>query len=262
MAQEIKGQNPPDSDKVSYFNFLNFNNKLTEDYIKTVLIPAFLKAGIFKEGKKNYGMLDEMLGKYFDKLRNKTDNRYSSRFVNNYLKSLFNKISSSHLRIFKKRYTNATGETRKYDFIDSQQAIKLKISENIDLVTNINEDNANRLKKLFTDSITKGYNRSQLVKEVAKLTGKTSRRAKFIVNNEIENTYAFFNKERLIGAGIKYAVWKSHIDSKTRPAHLRFNNKKYKIGLGLYNSDTKTYEEPGFPYGCRCWNNGIVPKNK
>ena len=145
--------------------------------------------------------------------------------------------------------------------------LKLKISENINLIKSIPELYFSKLNSLIYGGISAGERASSIGKKISELSGQTKRRAEFIARDQLSKANASITEKRQKEIGVTKYIWRNMDDARVRgnPSGL-YPDSKYshwnREGV-VYSYDNPPPDgNPGQPYGCRCYAEAILPEIK
>jgi SPP1 gp7 family putative phage head morphogenesis protein len=234
--------------------FLRFMTKTQNDRFKTQVLEKLRKKDIkqFTDAKSEaYGTVYRKLFVEYKKSINK---QFSSKRIQKFVKNLYKDLDKYNKNRFYANINNQIG-------VDVESIIKTdglnsfvsnKSLESTDLIERFKTDNLVAYKQNILRRMNAGSSLKDLYEQTKKNTNFSLNRANLIARNEIKTFNTELAKKRSQNLGIKEAIWQASKDERTRGCHHRFNGKQYKIGKGLYCSESKQYEEPGEPINCRC----------
>lgn len=145
------------------------------------------------------------------------------------------------------------------------QAIQASIAENVNLITNIQEqftkDIEGSVFRSIADPNPTKSGSDALMEDLVKRVGIEKRRAQFIAEDQNSKLYTALNKERMRQNGIDKFRWKHSSAGKTpRESHLQRQHEDIGLGPGIFYLDSPQLWEgpkndqgpPGYAMRCRC----------
>lgn len=211
-----------------------FNTKAIQNLVSDAELPSLEKVLIEWQEKVEERFNDDRLKGVAEKYVNKVD-RYQSQKFRTAVDYGFG-IDISGIP----------------EFREYKPFIKSEIKKNLSLLQDLKKETMFKLEMMLRKAIEQGTNPKEIGQEIAKIEGMQERRANLIARNEVKNIIGALTKKRMLNVGFEQAEWSSSQDERVRKEHKDFNNKVYKIGVGLYNKKTKQYEEPMSAINCRC----------
>lgn len=140
------------------------------------------------------------------------------------------------------------------------QAYKAVIAENVNLIRSIAPQFLKDVQSDVWASVMKGGAMAQLSRDIKKSYGVSWRRAALIARDQNNKARAVFEEQRRKELGITEAVWLHSAGGKVpRPTHVAMNNKRYKIAVGMYDSNVQKNVWPGTEINCRCVSKSVFP---
>lgn len=149
------------------------------------------------------------------------------------------------------------------------------LSEQVDLITSLPKEAAERVHKLTLQGIVQGQRPETLAKEILKTGQVTVSRARLIARTETARTAALLTEARAKHVGSEGYIWRNSQDPVVRPAigspdFARLNT----LAMGSHRKLEGTYHRwddppivaptgerahPGCIWNCRCWAEPVLP---
>ncbi len=123
------------------------------------------------------------------------------------------------------------------------------VTENTQLVRNMNVEQTGKLETLFLRSLRDGSRSAQVVGEVATILGPSGQninRARLIARDQIGKLDGQLSRQKQTEAGIQGYVWRGALDGRERPSHVA------REGIHFDWDDPPPDGHPGQPVQCRC----------
>jgi uncharacterized protein with gpF-like domain len=106
----------------------------------------------------------------------------------------------------------------------------------------------------------KGGDLATLSKTIQEKYGIAYRRAALIARDQNNKAKAVYENVRRQELGIEEATWMhSSAGKEPRPTHVAMNEKRYKLGQGMWDSGEGEYVWPGQLINCRCTSRAVIP---
>lgn len=126
------------------------------------------------------------------------------------------------------------------------------VQENLDYISNIDEQTKQKIKTMLTGKIVGNVNRRELSKEliaeIEKITQFERNRAVLIARDQVGKLNGRLMQYRQTHAGITQYKWSSSHDQRVRPSHQEYDGKIY----DWEGNNTAPEGSPGIPIRCRC----------
>lgn len=126
------------------------------------------------------------------------------------------------------------------------------VQENLDYISNIDEQTKQKIKTMLTGKIVGNVNRRELSKEliaeIEKITQFERNRAVLIARDQVGKLNGRLMQYRQTHAGIAQYKWSSSHDQRVRPSHQEYDGKIY----DWEGKNTAPEGSPGIPIRCRC----------
>jgi len=121
------------------------------------------------------------------------------------------------------------------------------IDYNTSLIKSIPTQYIGKVESAIRNGVMAGNASREIAKEIKRLSGVTSYRAKFIARDQVSKANADLTQYRQQDLGIKEYTWITSNDERVRPSHEAHANKVYKWSEPPANTG-----HPGHDYQCRC----------
>lgn len=263
-----------------YINFLKRYNKylseLTTNNIDKIYNNLVVKHSIYKNIRKNKddddegGDYDYSLYSSSDDIDDDIDNdiiiplmsMISYEMIRNQLGKLYMSINSwTKSDIIREGNSTARKEKQaikvasdlknditmaSYNINELNEIKNDFISENIDLINNLNNEYKMKLKRLIRESIDNNYDKQTLINEIKKNLNMNMNRCKLIAVDQIGKLHGKLNMYYQTKCNIDKYVWSTMRDNRVRPSHAEREGNVYewsKPPLGGH---------PGYAIRCRC----------
>lgn len=151
------------------------------------------------------------------------------------------------------------GLRKEIDTTPVGEVIRARLAEQVDLITSIPRDAAERVHKLTLEGIANGSRASEIAKEIMR-TGDVSRsRATLIARTEVGRTSTELTRARALSVGSTHYVWKTAGDSDVRADHKELAGKVFAWDdPPIADKRTGARAHPGSIFNCRCWASPII----
>lgn len=183
------------------------------------------------------------------------------------LKGIANKINMFNLNIFR-RFIKSVPETS----YKIKEEIKMWLSENTDLITNIPVLMMTKVKDAIHDSVRQKDSLTSLKEGVKKVEMSTDKRAKLIARSQTGRLNGNIVRQRNLDLGILQYIWLTSRDERVRHSHKVLEGKtcswndvdiyKNTVNDGKWNQRTSiegVLKNPQEDFNCRCTSIAIIP---
>lgn len=139
------------------------------------------------------------------------------------------------------------------------EVIRARLAEQVDLITSLPRDAAERVHRLTLEGISNSARASEIAKEIMRTGEVTKARASMIARTEVGRTATELMRARALSVGSTHYVWKTAGDSDVRADHKKLNGKVFAWGeppVADERSGAKAH--PGSIYSCRCYAAPII----
>ena len=125
--------------------------------------------------------------------------------------------------------------------------LKEKIKENINLITNANSEQLDRLDAAFNQSILSGQEATSLDSMIAEVGETFASRARLIARDQTSKFIGELNKERQVNIGIPGYYWRTVGDNAVRDSHAENDGQYF-----TWDNPPAETGNPGEDIQCRC----------
>lgn len=132
------------------------------------------------------------------------------------------------------------------------------LARQVDLITSIPRDAADRVHKLTIDGIAKGKRYDEIAKEILKTGDVSKARATLIARTEVARTATEFTKARAQHIGSTEFIWRTAKDSDVRASHRKLEGKVFRWD-DPPECDPGHRALPGGIWNCRCYAEPVIP---
>lgn len=133
------------------------------------------------------------------------------------------------------------------------------LAEQVDLITSLPREAAQRVHKLTLNAIVEGGARASEIAQEILNTGKvTEGRAMLIARTEVARTASALTQKRSEFVGSEGYIWRTSGDSDVRKSHRQMEGKYVRWDKPPTLSDGTT-THAGQIYNCRCWPEPVLP---
>lgn len=120
------------------------------------------------------------------------------------------------------------------------------ISENIELINNLNNDYKIKLKRIIRESIDNNYDKQTLIDNIKKNLNMNMNRCELIAVDQIGKLHGKLNMYYQTKSNIDKYVWCTMRDNRVRPSHAEREGKVYRW------DNPPLGGHPGYAIRCRC----------
>ncbi len=139
------------------------------------------------------------------------------------------------------------------------QLMRNALAQQVDLITSLPTEAAQRVQTLATESIIKGQRPADLIEAIRATGDVTEARAQLIARTEIGRATAEFRKARAQQLGSTHFIWRTADDSDVRPSHKKLNGKTFAWDDPPVCDPPNHRALPGAIWNCRCFSEPILP---
>ena len=144
------------------------------------------------------------------------------------------------------------------------QALNIKIAENVALIKSVKDEYKENIGKLLRDNVMNGERPSNIVTQIKDIGNVTKSRAKLIARTETAKANTDITQLRSEALGAKTYVWSASMDERTRTSHAVLDGKLCRFDDDTVYSDDDglTWKprskiggeqiKPGKIWNCRC----------
>ena len=143
------------------------------------------------------------------------------------------------------------------------------VSQNVDLITSIDEEHFRRLKQNLMTRIRKGDRVEEIRKDLEDVYDLPKARAALIARDQVGKLYGELNRSRQQEIGIRQYTWRTVGDERVRGTpggvwprgkHYELDGRVFTWGDAPITNEQGERNEPGGDYQCRCTGEPILPK--
>lgn len=124
--------------------------------------------------------------------------------------------------------------------------VKGWVTENTQLIRNMNAEQMGKLETLFLRSLRDGSRSNQIEADVAAILDTSVNRARLIARDQIGKLNGQLDRRKQTDAGLDSYIWRGIGDSRERPAHVA------REGVVFRWDQPPSDGAPGQPVQCRC----------
>lgn len=139
------------------------------------------------------------------------------------------------------------------------QAMKKIMRENVDLITSLPREAAQRVHRLTIEAMSDGTRAADIAREIMRSGQVTVARAKLIARTETTRTVTAMVEARSVHVGSDGYVWRTAEDSDVRPLHRRLNGKFIRWNSPPVAGENGERAHAGAIYNCRCYPEPVIP---
>lgn len=141
-----------------------------------------------------------------------------------------------------------------------RDVMRATIAQNVSLIRSIPQKHFSDIQGAVMRSVQTGRDLQQLTRDLQKIKGVTSRRAKNIARDQSSKATSALTKVRRLEIGLDDSIWiHSHAGKVPRPTHVKMHGKKFKVSKGMWDTAVSQWIQPGELINCRCVSRAIVP---
>ena len=212
------------------------------------IVKAFTHNGVVT----NMGELNSALRKYSELLK-----PWSRAVVNR----MFAEVGQRDEKAWSTLGTNLGRNLRKeIQTAPTGQALQAMLNEQMELITSLPIEAAERVHKLTLEGITQGTRASEIAAAIMRTGEVTESRARMIARTEVARTASLLTQARSEHVGVTHYIWRTAGDSDVRESHQQMNGKIVAWGTPPKLSDG-TITHAGQIFNCRCYPEPILPED-
>ena len=121
------------------------------------------------------------------------------------------------------------------------------IHNNIKLIETIPKQHLDKIKTVISEGIASGADNFSLVKEIEKVNGQNTRRARLIARDQMQKLNSVLAQARQQDLGIKGYIWRTSQDVVVRDSHEDNDGKRFS-----WDNPPRETGHPGEDINCRC----------
>lgn len=134
------------------------------------------------------------------------------------------------------------------------------MEQQVDLITSIPRDAANRVHALVTENIYVGARASEVAQQILATQEVSRSRANLIARTETARAASTFQRSRAEAIGSTHYVWRTVRDRRVRPLHRKLEGKVFEWSNPPITGENGERSNPGGIYNCRCIAEPILPR--
>lgn len=227
--------------------------RLENDYLRhlkevTRHIDSIVR-GFVRTNEVETHAIEEMLNRYADFLR-----PWAQRVSYKMIQEVSKKNDKAWIALSR---TLGTALAEEIKSAPTGQIARELMEAQVDLITSLPRDAAQRIQKLAFESVANGTRVPELIPEILASGEVSYSRAKLIARTEIARSQSTFTMARAKHVGSTHYIWRTSMDSSVRQSHREMEGKIIAYDEEPVLSDgTKTHA--GCIYNCRCFPEPII----
>lgn len=127
-----------------------------------------------------------------------------------------------------------------------------RLDDQVDLITSLPRDAAERVRKLTLEGMTQGTRAEQIAAEIMRSGEVSKSRAMTIARTEVSRTSTDFTRARAESAGSAEFIWRTSHDGDVRASHRALDGKTFRWDAPP-ECDPGHRALPGSIWNCRCY---------
>lgn len=147
---------------------------------------------------------------------------------------------------------------REIEEADTGPAMRALLAEQVQLITSLPTEAAERVQKIATESLITGARFDQLRDEILRTGDVTASRATTIARTETSRASSVLTEVRARAVGSTGYIWRSHRDRRTRPSHRAMNGQF--VAWDSPPTLDKLTGHAGCVPNCRCFAVPVLPE--
>jgi SPP1 gp7 family putative phage head morphogenesis protein len=124
-------------------------------------------------------------------------------------------------------------------------------AENVQLISNMNQEQFGKLETLFLRALRDGSRSSEIQSEVSGILNSSTNRARLIARDQIGKLNGQLDREKQVAGGVTQYVWRGSLDERERPGHVNREGDVFSWKKPPPNAGGGA-GHPGQPIQCRC----------
>lgn len=151
------------------------------------------------------------------------------------------------------------GLRKEIDATPIGEAIQARLAEQVDLITSLPREAAERVHRLALEGISNSSRAAEIAKEIMRTGDVTKSRATLIARTEVGRTATELTRARALSVGSTHYVWRTAGDSDVRADHKALAGKVFAWDdppIADVKSGARAH--PGSIFNCRCWAAPII----
>jgi SPP1 gp7 family putative phage head morphogenesis protein len=139
------------------------------------------------------------------------------------------------------------------------EILRSYLTENVDLITSLPREAAQRVHKLTIQGISGGVRSEQVAEEIMRTGKVTASRANLIARTEVARTASGLTMARAKSVGSEFFIWRTALDGDVRPLHKRLEGKAFRWDDPPVAGENGERAIAGAIYNCRCYPEPVLP---
>jgi len=139
------------------------------------------------------------------------------------------------------------------------ETLKAAMQAQVDLITSLPRDAAERVHKLTLEGISRGTRAESVAQEILRTGHVTKSRANLIARTEVARTTTNLTAARAKFVGSTHFIWRTARDSDVRRLHRELEGKAFAWDDPPVAGENGERALPGAIYNCRCVPEPIIP---
>lgn len=141
-----------------------------------------------------------------------------------------------------------------FAFGDFTRLMEARIAENVALITNLNAQTADRVRRTLLQAYQGRWTQATLSAELTRVVGMSRRRADLIARDQTSKLYGQLTRYRSEQAGLTRFRWDTRLDSRVRDSHRALEGRTFTWASGAPPRGIF----PGQEVNCRCVAQSVV----
>jgi len=139
--------------------------------------------------------------------------------------------------------------------------MRQRLEDQVDLITSIPREAADRVRKLTTEGIVQGTRPAEIAKEIMRTGEVSESRAMLIARTEVSRTATELTRARAEHVGSPGYWWRTSGDSDVREDHRILNGEFIRWDSPpIADRRSGARAHAGCIYRCRCWPDVVIPE--
>lgn len=158
------------------------------------------------------------------------------------------------------RLSQVMGSELEYEIRNAPTGAKMLelLEEQVDLITSIPLDAAQRVHKMATQNLVSGTRADQIARAIQTSEHVSRGRANLIARTEVGRASGALTQARAEFVGITHYVWRSLGDVDVRPLHRRLNGTVHAYDRPPVSGEAGERAHAGMIYNCRCYMEPVI----
>lgn len=180
---------------------------------------------------------------------------FSRRFINvrNLATRQAQRVSSFNNQQFRKTIESSLGVNPFLSEPYLLDQIKSFVNQNVNLITNITNDQTRRLQETLLRDLSAGLGSAEIKENIRKIGKFGKNRARLIARDQTSKFNDNLTGLRMLNAGITFYSWLTARDDRVRPTHRRNDGKQFRN-----DTPPPVTGHPGHDINCRCTRQPVI----